>query len=118
MIVFIFLHNYNSREQKNNFSLHIQTAIYPNGGVDGFKSEVLKNVKYPSNKVLRCKTLVSFEVDEYGNLSDIKIIRRNLLECDKVVIEAVSKANSKWIPAKDSITGKTIKTRKYLNIDL
>jgi len=83
------------------------TPKYP-GGRAAFFSELSEKINYRrNNKQVRTKVLISFVIDIYGKIGDIKIIESGGEKLDKKCIKALKKMK-KFIPAK--MDGKAVPT--------
>lgn len=87
------------------------------GGQKALSKFLGENLRYPDIYVERGKegyVLASFVVDEYGNITDVKIEKNEVGPiCDEEVIRVILKM-PKWIPGMKD--GENVKTRFYQRI--
>lgn len=80
-----------------------QMPTYP-GGEQAMKQFISKNLTYPKKAAemgISGKVFVQFEVDEKGNINNVKVIRGIGGGCDEEAIRII-KLMGKWNPAKQS----------------
>ena len=116
-LIACFISQAQEKEQKNGdvFMVVEEMPEYP-GGLDGLKSFIVENVKYPEqakkNKV-EGKVFVSFVIDEQGNVTNAKVVRAVNPELDKEALRVVNKME-KWTPGKQK--GENVKVQYTLPI--
>jgi len=82
---------------------------YP-GGQKAMEAFISQNLQYPktaAEKGITGRVLIRFQVDENGNITDIKVMRGIGGGCDEEAIRIIKKMG-KWIPGKQN--GKAVKT--------
>jgi len=116
-LIACFISQAQEKEQKKGdvFMVVEEMPEYP-GGLDGLKSFIVENVKYPEqakkNKV-EGKVFVSFVIDEQGNVTNAKVVRAVNPELDKEALRVVNKME-KWTPGKQK--GENVKVQYTLPI--
>ena len=92
-----------------------KAAAFP-GGEIAMLTSIHENIVYPETarfNAIEGQVVVSFIIDEEGNLEAFKILRSLGEECDEAVINALTKLPS-FSPAIES--GKTIKQRMIVPV--
>jgi hypothetical protein len=87
-----------------------------NGDISGneFIKFLSKTLEYPNTKnLLNGRVIAQFEVDTFGNVMDIKILRGLRVDYDQKVIAAIMKS-PKWIPATEN--GKKVAEKKVIPV--
>ena len=105
-----------STENSKIFGAMEEKASFP-GGSDACLKYIADNLRYPDNcinGVLTGLIIVSFTVNEDGNLSDIKVERNLDPMLDEEVIRVV-KSMPKWKPAK--LNGKAVKSKYTIPVN-
>lgn len=105
-----------STENSKIFGAMEEMASFP-GGSDACLKYIADNLCYPDNcinGVLTGLVIVSFTVNEDGNLSDIKVERNLDPMLDEEVIRVV-KSMPKWKPAK--LNGKAVKSKYTIPVN-
>lgn len=105
-----------STENSKIFGAMEEKASFP-GGSDACLKYIADNLRYPDNcinGVLTGLVIVSFTVNEDGNLSDIKVERTLDHMLDEEVIRVV-KSMPKWKPAK--LNGKAVKSKYTIPVN-
>lgn len=90
LIFSLFAANHNSYAQLNNHVEVDVNAEYIDGGIEGMKTFIARNIKYPKSayeKGVSAKIFVQFVVDENGNVSTVEINRED--KRDNVIDEVV-----------------------------
>ena len=76
-------------------------ADFP-GGVDKFRSYVLKNYQVPDEEGLKGKVFVTFVVEKDGSLSDIKVIRDIGYGTGNEAIRVIKSSKVRWNPGEQN----------------
>ena len=89
----------------------------PSGGIDGWNDYLAKNMTYPKaarKANVEGMVMVSFVVQETGDVSAVEIVRGIGGGCDEEVLRLV-KESPKWNPGKKD--GKIVKTQMMLPVN-
>lgn len=92
-----------------------EEASFP-GGIAACMKYIADNFRYPNIQgdcSIQGKIVVTFTVNEDGNLNDIKVKKSVYSDLDKEAVRVV-KSMPKWIPAKQN--GKAVKSRYTLPV--
>lgn len=94
LIMTLFAVNLNSYGQDKTYSEVDVMAEYNDGGIDGMRKFVAKNVFYPKSAIkdnISAIIYVQFDIDEKGNVTNVKINRSEVKknEIDEVVVTAL-----------------------------
>ena len=92
-----------------------EEASFP-GGIAACMKYIADNFRYPNIQgdcSIQGKIVVTFTVNEDGNLSDIKVKKSVYSDLDKEAVRVV-KSMPSWIPAKQN--GKAVKSRYTLPV--
>ena len=106
-----------STESSKIFDNADEEASFP-GGIAACMKYIADNFRYPNIQgdcSIQGKIVVSFIVNEDGNLNDIKVKKSVYSDLDKEAVRVV-KSMPKWNPAKQK--GKAVKTRYTLPITI
>jgi len=91
-------------------------ALFP-GGNDSLLTWMSARIHYPEAAKadsVQGQVIVSFIVDRFGGLLDVKVEKALHPACDAIALEAI-KSMPKWTPAKDS--GDDVASRLFLPVD-
>ena len=104
-----------SIESSKIFDNADEEASFP-GGIAACMKYIADNFRYPNIQgdcSIQGKIVVTFTVNEDGNLSDIKVKKSVYSDLDKEAVRVV-KSMPSWIPAKQN--GKAVKSRYTLPV--
>ena len=104
-----------SIESSKIFDNADEEASFP-GGIAACMKYIADNFRYPNIQgdcIIQGKIVVTFTVNEDGNLSDIKVKKSVYSDLDKEAVRVV-KSMPSWIPAKQN--GKAVKSRYTLPV--
>jgi TonB family protein len=104
-----------SQSEKEEVFICFQPSPSFVGGMDSMYSFLRSNLTYPNVGCIEGKVYVSIDIDEFGDMTDIKIKRGLHPAFDNETIR-VFKIMPKWIPAKDPKTGKSIKSTMVIPV--
>jgi hypothetical protein len=100
LIMILFAVNLNSYGQDETYSEVDVMAEYKDGGIAGMRKFVQKNIFYPKSAIkdnISAIIYVQFDIDEKGNVTNVKINRSDIKnnEIEEVVVTSMSKKSSK-----------------------
>lgn len=87
-------------------------ADFP-GGIKHFEQYLKDNIEYPENMKERGFVMVSFDVDEMGDISNVKVKRSLCYEADKEAMRVV-RMMPRWTPATKN--GKPVRMTRTISI--
>lgn len=121
LVFSLFAANHNSYAQLNNNAEVDVNAEYLNGGIDGMRTFIARNIKYPKSaykKGVSSKIFVQFIVDEKGNVTNIEINRNDKRDnvVDEIVVSAKKSKKSLEISSESlkDLEAETIRLIKLL----
>ena len=110
-LIFAFSSKINSiNENASSEKTEMNRFATAEGGLDKFYAELSQILLYPTQAKqagIEGKVFIQFTVMQDGTLADIEVIKGLHPACDKAALEAVKKANTKWLPAK--VDGRAVK---------
>ncbi|MEB2785899.1 energy transducer TonB [Algoriphagus persicinus] len=119
LLFFSALPNQEAFAQTESEKVHreVDEMPTPPDGIDGWNNYLTKNMKYPKaarEANVEGMVMVSFIVQETGEISNVEIIRGIGKGCDEEVMRLV-KESPKWKPGKKD--GEIVKTQMTLPVN-
>ncbi|NLT51492.1 MAG: hypothetical protein GXX85_11295 [Ignavibacteria bacterium] len=110
-----FLSCYSQVEQNNTIYEYLFVDEIPKFGERGrdFSNYLYNNINLPKNFSGSDKVLVSFVIDEEGNVCNIDILKSNTIIC-RDAVQVVMSSMPKWKPGK--LEGQLVKVRLYIEL--